>query len=244
MIDGGKGQFVSSIARALEMCDVDFIDSVYLLILGRPVDSAGRWNLMMKLAQGDSRAKLLLEIATSEEGRTYSESVPGLYEALADALGLSPNGNRTWHPRDSAALDCRVNEVGVINAMPESVTFRADEGQSAAMPTIERLLARDGADFVELAYKWLLGRPVDPHGREHYLKEYFSGESKIAIIDAISNSEEGRLARPTIVGLREARRRLAQLRLPVIGLMLAKLTGAESQTNRAKKTRATLRKAH
>ncbi|QIL01448.1 DUF4214 domain-containing protein [Sphingomonas sinipercae] len=58
--------------------------------------------------------------------------------------------------------------------------------------------------FIERAYWSLLGREPDPNGGVHFLNQLRDGAPKLAILDGLRNSDEGRAREHGIAGLDEA----------------------------------------
>jgi len=107
-----------------------------------------------------------------------------------------------------------------------------------AAVSADDLLSRPDAEFVACAYLTLLRRPADPEGFLHYLLQLRSDGDKFAVVHALCTSEEGRLRRPNLPGLRAtlARQRIKQL--PVLRQIVAlrkseQLRGATATTDTA-----------
>lgn len=66
----------------------------------------------------------------------------------------------------------------------------------AKLETFAKLLAFEYEEFVEKAYVSLLGRPVDPDGRNHYLDRLRMGTSKLEILLELASSKEGQTHAP------------------------------------------------
>ncbi len=70
--------------------------------------------------------------------------------------------------------------------------------------SVEELLAlSDDSSFVECAYLVLLGRPVDPAGRDHYLRRVIDGGSRHRIVAELAISDEARYRTVHLSGLQE-----------------------------------------
>jgi SAM-dependent methyltransferase len=95
---------------------------------------------------------------------------------------------------------------------------------AAAGVSLSDLLARDGIEFVGLAYRTVLGRGADEQGRRHLMRSLADGRDKIELLGDLRWSPEGRRVGRTIPGLlpRYLARRL--YRLPLVGRPLRLLT--------------------
>ena len=67
--------------------------------------------------------------------------------------------------------------------------------------SVDDLLKKSDADFIEAAYEKLLMRKADISGANHYLQKLRSGYSKIRIIRDLRNSQEGTVAAAELAGL-------------------------------------------
>ncbi|WP_186207573.1 FkbM family methyltransferase [Burkholderia gladioli] len=90
-------------------------------------------------------------------------------------------------------------------------------------------MAVDDAGFVVLAYRVLLRRDPDPDGFGHFLERARRGDSRVRILDAIAESDEGKLNKVTVIGLGSAVSRLKFAALPVIGPIFGKIWGYDEQ---------------
>lgn len=68
---------------------------------------------------------------------------------------------------------------------------------------VDQLLALHDRAFVEGAYRWILGRPSDEGGMEHYLGRVREGDDKIQIVTEFARSEEGKKRVRNLPGLPE-----------------------------------------
>lgn len=68
---------------------------------------------------------------------------------------------------------------------------------------VDELLAYDGSEFVDVAYRVLLRRNADVQGRAHYLERLQHGDGKDGIVYALYTSAEFRRShhKPEITGL-------------------------------------------
>jgi GT2 family glycosyltransferase len=69
--------------------------------------------------------------------------------------------------------------------------------------TLEHLMALDGREFVEAAYRCLLRRAADASGLAFYVSEIESGLAKRDVLQALAMSPEGRTAGVQLIGLDE-----------------------------------------
>jgi hypothetical protein len=75
------------------------------------------------------------------------------------------------------------------------------------------VLALDGPEFLEQAYRLMLGRPVDAEGFRNYAAQLRAGASKLSVLAALRDSEEGQAHGadiPRFSKLAERKRSVAQ----------------------------------
>ena len=74
---------VINLASLLNLPDRLFVEASYKVVLGRPVDADGMANYVAKVQNGVDKVQILVELATSAEGRQRSQDLAGLNEAIA-----------------------------------------------------------------------------------------------------------------------------------------------------------------
>lgn len=92
---------------------------------------------------------------------------------------------------------------------------------------VNELLAVNGAEFVDVAYRTLLKRSPDRAGRDHFLDRLRAGHGKEIVILAMADSPEARALPDTLPGLLELRARQADKR---------KSRGAQAEIQRLERT--------
>jgi hypothetical protein len=73
---------VSSAEHLLSLYDEEFVRSVYQTLLGRSADESGLRNYLTQVRQGVAKSDVVVEVATSEEGRRANVQLPGLAELV------------------------------------------------------------------------------------------------------------------------------------------------------------------
>ncbi|MBH3438016.1 methyltransferase domain-containing protein [Pseudomonas luteola] len=79
------------------------------------------------------------------------------------------------------------------------------------------LTGLEDEELLKAAYQYLLGRPIDKAGRDHYLSRLRSGEDKFEILATLHGSSEGKAHNASAPGLKRARLKLRLRKLPIIG---------------------------
>ena len=103
--------------------------------------------------------------------------------------------------------------------------------------SLAELLALQNEDFVEAAYRTVLGREADPAGRSYYASRIRAGHSKLSVLYQLRNSRESRGA-AAVPGLRRALSRYRLGRLPVVGWLFRKLFNIEGEGTAERHLRA------
>ena len=103
--------------------------------------------------------------------------------------------------------------------------------------TLEELLSYYDQQFVQCAYKTLLGREPDPQGMHYYLRRLRSGFSKIQILAQLSLSAEAEEYDSNLPGLNSAIKHHRKGRYPLIGWIFRLLNGSEGNQPTERKLR-------
>jgi hypothetical protein len=100
------------------------------------------------------------------------------------------------------------------------------------------LLSFHDQDFVDCAYKTLVGRRPDPSGMAHYTTLLRSGHSKVSVLARLSRSPEARGRAQSLPGLRPAVTRYLLGRVPVLGLLTRAMWGTDGESVTERRLRA------
>ncbi len=87
------------------------------------------------------------------------------------------------------------------------------------------LLALDDAEFVDAAFRALLGREADPEGRDYYRRALAGGRSRVLVLGDLRYGAEGRARARPVPGLRRRHLLHRLYRLGMAGRALRTLTG-------------------
>ena len=159
-------------------------------MLGRAADAGGLANWTGQLAQGTSRAEVVLGFAESPEFRSstaadatafavqsdpasWSDEVFRLYQATLDRTP-DLTGFELWSERLSEGRPL----VEVIRGFVGSAEFQARYG------------ALDDEDFVNLLYQNVLGREADAGGLANWTGQLADGMDRAAVVMGFSQSSE------------------------------------------------------
>jgi FkbM family methyltransferase len=95
--------------------------------------------------------------------------------------------------------------------------------------SIEELLALPDAQFVDSAYRTLLGRAPDPHGLRHYMGRLQAGYPRWRVVAQLRLSPEAMSRAAHLPGLDALVRRERRRRFPVVGILFRILSRMERQ---------------
>jgi N-acetylneuraminic acid mutarotase len=151
-----------------------FLNALYEVVLGRPIDSQGAQVFGQILASGGSRLTVALTVLNSTEGLTHE--VQTLYSQL-----LHRSADPTGLQIDVAALASGLD--------PETLVL-----QFVISPEyINNANANTSVLFVEQSYHDLLGRAADPAGLAAFAEALDAGTiDRAGVVRAIVNSTEYR----------------------------------------------------
>ncbi len=195
---------IKSVEELLELNDELFVDAAYMIVLGRTADSGGKRTYLRKLRAGAGRGSVILWLSKSDEGRRHNADLPG----LAQYLRAQESSHRTLSRRYFPAKwlnDDLIQAQREYNRLTRNVGLlqRSKRRAELRVHHVDDLCELDGREFVEMAYKCVLGRPSDQEGREYYERELANGLPKAEIIRAFAESEEGRRFDSDIEGLQD-----------------------------------------
>lgn len=164
-------------------------------------------------------------------------------QAFLSVLGMA--GDARSHAMVDARLRGGVPRVRVIE---ELAAGRRPQRPTTRLAGLEDLLerlrdptyptARDVAElmtlhdeaFVECAYRTLLGRAPDPAGLHHYAGQLRDGRSRHRLLVDIASSSESRARGNTLPGLARIVAWQTWVRLPLVGSLVSRLSGIESES--------------
>jgi hypothetical protein len=104
--------------------------------------------------------------------------------------------------------------------------------------SLSELLALPDLDFVQCAYWTVLGRGADPIGATKYVTQVRAGGSKLAVLDQLSRSAEGRAHGAQLQGLRQLLAQYRRVRWIFVGRVFAHIHGLERDTHEIRRLRA------
>lgn len=111
-------------------------------------------------------------------------------------------------------------------------------GRPAALLSLRELMQLNGTEFLIAAYGRLLQRLPDESGISHYLPRLMDGAPKIQLLAEIAGSGEARALGSHIPGLAAAAFVSKLSRIPVLGIVVAALTGADRNSAMERRLRA------
>ncbi len=164
--------------------DAAFVDKVYLNVLGRSPDAAGRDFWVGRLASGMSRGELVVAFSDAPEFVSLTDTVPPtsgsagavtrLYWAF---LQRAPEGAglNYWSGEVDAG---RADLSTVSDSFANSAEFAATYGTLS------------NQEFLDLVYDNVLGRRADDRGFNYWLSQLEAGASRGDLMLAFANSPE------------------------------------------------------
>ncbi|MBA3862542.1 MAG: hypothetical protein C0517_01180 [Erythrobacter sp.] len=141
-------------------------------------------------------------------------------EAVVPTAPLPDRGGNLSHPGNPPVADAAF-KYGNFEMI------ESDE----PITSVPRLLAPHDREFIHAAYQSVLGRAPDHEGEVYYLNRLRAGAHKLAILRQLRRSPEGRAFIPGVAGLDRAIKRHRWATLPLVGVLVRLITGAEG--NRA-----------
>jgi hypothetical protein len=189
------------------------------------------------------------------------DSVPFIAEAYrqilgreADAAGLRDYGARLagGGAKEQVLADLRCDPEGqaFASSLPglddlvrdvQSGLRGRSRGAANKPASLEELLALEGAEFVDAAYRMLFGRPADAGGLGRYVPLLLQGFSKLFVLDALYASPEAKEKGARLPALEPRLRAYRRAQAPGWGGWYWRhVRGVESDLPRDREVRAVL----
>jgi hypothetical protein len=189
------------------------------------------------------------------------DGVPFIAEAYrqilgrdADAAGLREYGARlaTGGAKEQVLADLRCDPEGQAFASPlpglddlvrdvQSGLKGRSRGAANHPGSLEELLALEGAEFVDAAYRMLFARPADAGGLGRYVPLLLQGFSKLFVLDALYASPEAKEKAARMPALEPRLRAYRRAQAPGWGGWYWRhVRGVESDLPRDREVRAVL----
>ena len=175
-----SGEFAS---RYGSLNDEQFVDLVYRNVLGRSPDAGGRSYWVGLLQSGATRGTVMAGFSESSEYITKTGTVPPTSATEAEIYRLyvafflrqpDSSGANYW----SGVRSSGVSLSSIAAAFAASPEFQARYGPLG------------DAEFVDLVYNNVLGRPSDRNGSAYWRSFLAAGESRGAMMTGFSESAE------------------------------------------------------
>ncbi|HEX6705401.1 MAG TPA: FkbM family methyltransferase [Albitalea sp.] len=175
----------------------DFLQKAYQAILKRDPDESGLAFYLRELKSGVSKVVILYRLIHSVEARSRGLRYPTLNREIQRRLPK-------WR------------------AFARKARSLVRSGRSDEMQALQDLLALDGKDFIESAYRTLLLRDPDESGMRHHLDLLMSGHPKVSILARMFDSPERRELDTAVPGLERAILAHRARRLPLLGALFSR----------------------
>ncbi|MDN7913042.1 DUF4214 domain-containing protein [Burkholderia cepacia] len=195
---GGRALDAQPVYRVEELLcgsEKEFIERTYTMLLGRKPDQGGEEYYLRMLSSGTARIEVIASVLASDEAMHRRVKVMGV----------------TWRRW--------VGRLGKWPVIGQACRRFADRSP-ADFVHVQSLQSFHDEDFVNRAYRSILGRAPDPSGAERYLRALRKGESKIRLIRDIRRSKEGQRRGVRVGGLGMAYLWEAAVDTPVLGGLL------------------------
>jgi hypothetical protein len=120
----------------------------------------------------------------------------------------------------------------------EGVREQLQSGLCPVAIDVDDLLSFHDQDFVDCAYKTLVGRPPDPSGLSHYTGLLRAGHSKMSVLLRLARAPECRSRAMALPGLKRSLLRYAVGLVPVLGWLTRALWRTDGESTLERRLRA------
>ena len=205
----GSAEFLN---RYGVLSNTEFVDQLYVNVLGRPAEPAGRAYWIQQLASGVTRGQVMLAFSESQEFMTKTGTANlDTGDALAPigAPAPAPAPGPAPEPGPTSPVDAYAAEIGRLYlgyflrpSDPEGLAYwtsvRADglslievsEEFALSAEFTARYGAADDGTFVDLVYQNVLGRPADGPGRAYWIQQLADGMTRGELMVGFTESPE------------------------------------------------------
>ena len=189
--------------RARPLTNEEFVRAMYLGLLGREPDEAGKGDFLTAMAVGQSRTWVFKQILASAEFKDVCEQkysmYVGSYSSNVNIPNTAPTSVTTSLASDYVArlytylLDRTPDEAG-LNYWTTQLTLKkmtaADAAAGIASSAEFNAKSYTNMEFVQRAYRALLNREYDVPGFTSYVSALDSGKSRAWVFASICASKE------------------------------------------------------
>lgn len=170
--------------------DSGFIELMYQNVLGRAADTAGLNGWLNLLANGGSRADVVVGFSNSSEFTRSTAAEATSFAAQATATNWSDDVYRLYQATLARAPDAGGFE-GWVNNLAGGMDFTAATGGFVNSREFQNTYGTlDNTSFVELLYQNVLGRAADATGLAGWLSRMDAGASRAEVVRGFSQSSE------------------------------------------------------
>lgn len=160
----------ASLAELLSLEGAQFVHVTYATILGREADPAGEAHYLERLNRGVPKIQIINEISQSPEGKLLSDSLPDLRRQLNRFRRASLHLGKQ---KAAAAIEASVVE-------------------QSKRPHVKEFMRYHDEEFVNVVFRYYLGRQPDHQGLGAYVAQLRSGISRQQVLLDVANSVEAR----------------------------------------------------
>lgn len=91
--------------------------------------------------------------------------------------------------------------MATLASNERSIAAQVQLNEASSMRSVSDLMGLSDKAFIEAAYELLLGRKADPDGFSHFSKKLRKGKARLAVLEEIRTSKEGRVRPPGLADI-------------------------------------------
>ena len=191
--------------RSRQLDNAAYIDALYLGLLGRTADEAGKASFLSYMDCGQSRAWVYQQILASAEFKNRCENYFNMYVGTYATGSSSANPNPTSVNVSNATQFVIDLYTGLLGRTPDASDSGVQHwvnmlslrklnaaGVAAAIASSSEFNSKSytNGEFITRCYRALLGRDPDVGGYTNYVNELNNGKTRAWVFSAICSSNE------------------------------------------------------
>lgn len=189
------------------------------------------WRNRAEALGGEIRA-LKQQLADLQQAFSSAQNVimsarrsrPGRWQRFGQSLGLAKRDNirrilEQWESSSAPDHGALRNLNTVFKGATEASANESVEMSS--FHSLDEIIALPAPQFIEAAYKLILGRDPDPEGRAYYSGRLNRGRSRLNVLSQLARSPEARDRGEEAELIRQAIRRRERASLPLFGSLFS-----------------------
>ena len=173
-----------------DLNDTGFLQLLYMNVLGREADAAGLAGWTAVLADGASRADVVIGFSESQEFRNNTMADANTFAQGNNAASWSDDIYRLYQATLNRAPD-EAGFLGWMDSLKNGASYQTAAAGFVNSPEFQNTYGElDDTAFLTLLYQNVLRRAADANGLAGWLEILNSGAGRVAVVEGFAQSPE------------------------------------------------------